>query len=56
MDETDDVFQSLIRLNDTAEGGKLLRGEGLKRGVEKVKQDALTGIMGSTGGLVRRAI
>lgn len=54
-DETDDMFQKLIKLNDTQEGGKLLRSEGLKRGVGKVKQDALSGLAGVSGGMVRRA-
>lgn len=56
MDETDEVFQKLLKLNDTTEGGNLLRQEGLKRGVQKVTQSALSGLSGVTGGMVRRAL
>ena len=56
MDETDHVFQKLIKLNDSDEGGKLLREKGLKRGVGKVEQDALSGLFGAAGGQVRGVI
>lgn len=56
MDETSDTFQEIIRLNDSAEAGKLLRQEGLKQGIGKVKQDALSGLLQSVGGMVRRPL
>ena len=45
-DETDDVFQQVLRLNDSIEAGKLLRKEGLARNIGQVRQDAVKGVMG----------
>ncbi len=39
VDETDPVFTQLIQMNDAVEGGKLLRKEGISRGVESVQTD-----------------
>ncbi len=46
-DETDDVFQQVIRMNDSIEAGKLLRKEGLNRNIGQVRQDAVKGVMGN---------
>lgn len=43
-DETDDVFQQVIRLNDSVKAGELLRKEGLRRNIGQVRQDALSGL------------
>jgi len=55
MDETSDTFQQLVKLNDTVEGGKLLRKEGMAQGVGQVQEDAATGLFGQTSG-IRRAV
>ena len=39
-DETDPIFNRVIRMNDATEAGKLLTQEGLKRGIRQVEQDA----------------
>ncbi len=54
MDETSDVFQQLIKMNDTVEGGKLLRKEGMSRGIGAVEQSAMSGLFDQTSG-VRQA-
>ena len=54
-DETDVSFQRLIKLNDTEEGAKYMRKEGMKRGIDKVEQDAVAGL-GSNVGQVQREI
>ncbi len=46
-EETDDVFQKVMQVNDPTEAGKLARRTGFDRGYEKVVNSALTGI--STG-------
>lgn len=53
-DETDPFFIEIVRMNDAAEAGKLLRREGLARGVGKVEMDMEKAILSSTGGSVRR--
>ena len=53
-DETSDAFQKLIKLNDVEEGGKYMRREGLKRNIDKVTKDAVTGI-GRHTAVVREA-
>ena len=55
MDETDPVFQQLIKMNDTVEGGKLLRREGLKQGISQVHDTAMRGLFGTQGD-IRRAV
>lgn len=55
-DETDPLFTKILKLNDSAEAGKLLRQEGLKRGIGKVLQDITAAIGQAQGGGVRRAI
>ena len=52
-DETDQVFQQLLRMNDYSEAGKLLRREGLKRGIGTVTQ-SIQSAAAETGGQVRR--
>ena len=54
-DETDALFQQVLQLNDTNESGKLLREEGLKRGIGKVAQDFSDQSMGVSN-RVRAAI
>lgn len=43
-DETDSLFQQVVRMNDSYEASKLLRKEGLARNIGKVRQDALKGL------------
>jgi len=50
MDETSDTFQQLIKMNDTAEGGAMLRQEGLSQGIKKVEDDFVNSIGRSFGG------
>ncbi len=45
LDETSDVFQQVIRLNDSMKAGELLRKEGLAQNIGQVRQDALKGMM-----------
>lgn len=54
-DETDALFQQLVRTNDAAENGKLLRKEGLNRGIGQVVQSAQSQML-STFGNVRRPV
>ena len=54
-DESSDMFQEVIRLNDTSEAGKLVRREGMSQGIGQVEQSALTGLQDQTS-QVRRAI
>ena len=44
IDETDPMFQQIVRLNDSAEAGKLLRKEGLKQNIGTVRQSAVKGL------------
>jgi hypothetical protein len=55
VDERNSSFQKLIELNSTVEGAKFMRKEGMKRGVEKVEQEALAGL-GSNVGQIQREI
>jgi peptidoglycan hydrolase-like protein with peptidoglycan-binding domain len=55
-DETDPTFIQLVRLNDAAEGGRLLRKEGIKRGVESMTQSTMMGLYEQIGGNVRNPI
>lgn len=53
-DETDPLFQEILRMNDYAEAGKRLRSEGLARNIGQVIQTLeATGL--ETGAQVRRA-
>jgi hypothetical protein len=54
--ETDPIFSKLIRQNDLQMNGELLRREGFSRGIGKVKQDVQSEMLGSAGGVIRRAI
>ncbi len=51
-DETSEMFQSIIRMNDYGEANKVLRRKGLDEGNDKVWADATS----ATGSSVRRAI
>jgi peptidoglycan hydrolase-like protein with peptidoglycan-binding domain len=55
-DETSAFFQNIIKLNDSAEAGKLLRGEGLKRGIGKVETDFSEANINQFQGDIRRAV
>lgn len=55
-DETDPMFMQIMRTNDAAENGRLLRAEGVKRGIGQVTQSAASEMLGSFGGTVRRPI
>lgn len=55
VDETTTTFQKLLKLNDTTEGGKLLRREGLKQGVEKIEDEAVSDL-GNEVSQVREAV
>lgn len=52
-DETDPVFAKVLRLNDSQEATALLRQEGLKRGVDKVVNQAFGKLTESLNGGVR---
>lgn len=54
IDETDAMFQKVVQLNDATEAGKLLRKEGVRRGVTAVQNDAFGGILSQSGGMVSR--
>lgn len=51
-DESDPIFHKILRMNDAAEATKLLRKEGLKRGVGTVVNSAIGGLIQATGGSV----
>jgi hypothetical protein len=44
VDEMDPLFLDVVKLNDAAEAGKLLRKEGLERNIGAVQQSVLKGI------------
>ena len=56
MDETSDMFQQMLRNNDAALNGQLLRTEGMTQGIGKVVQDANSALLQGAGGSVRRPI
>ena len=53
--ETDPLFQQVISMNDAGEAAKLLRGEGLTRGIGTVKNNLLSNLSESIGSTVRRS-
>jgi hypothetical protein len=55
-DEKSDLFMKVLKNNDMAESGKLLRSEGLKRGVKKVVDDFSGESIRQSGGGVRSGI
>jgi len=56
-DETAPMFQEILAANDLGTAQKVLRREGLKQGVDKVKQEAAMAMSAAGGGgSVRRAI
>jgi hypothetical protein len=55
VDETSDTFQKLVKMNDTVEGARMLRQQGLKDGVEKVQDDVVTEL-GDQVSQVREAV
>lgn len=54
-DETEDLFMDLIRVNDLTTARKMLRNEGLKRGVGEVANRLVSELGSVFGGNVRRA-
>ena len=54
-DETEAMFQDIVKMNDTTEAGKLLRTEGLKQNIGKVEQDFSQSNIQQFGGLLQRA-
>jgi len=54
-DETTPFFQRLLASNDFEGAERQLRIEGMKQGVRKVQNDALSGIVSSFGGSIVRA-
>ena len=56
-DETDPLFERILRMNDRGAAETLLRQSGLERGVTKVRQDAMASIGEAFGaGQARKAI
>ena len=55
-DETGDFFQQLVRNNDSAINGQLLRREGLDQNIGKVVVDANKSIIEGAGSSVRRPV
>lgn len=55
-DEYDPLFNRIIRTNDLGEASKMLRREGLNRGVGAVVDQALIGIQSAFGGQVRNPL
>lgn len=55
-DETDPLFPRIVRMNDLASAEQTLRTEGLKRGIGKVANDALSATTDALGGGVRKVI
>lgn len=55
-DETDPFFLKVVNTNDHEEAARLLRSEGMDRGVEAVQLDALRGMLRSFGQGVREAV
>ena len=54
VDETSDMFQQILKLNDSQEAGVLLRQQGLEEGVGKVEDDFMKSVgrsFGSSGGV-----
>lgn len=55
-DETDAVFQDIVRMNNLTEAQQYLRKVGLSEGNQKVTQDAMSAMHSATGGSLRKAI
>ncbi len=53
IDETGDFFHQILRTNDAAVAGQMLRTEGLNQGVKKVEDNFLSDIGSSFGGGTR---
>ena len=56
IEDTDDVFQSVLQMNDPTEAGKTLRRAGLDRGIERVYDDMLSGVESGQRTNVRGAV
>lgn len=52
VDETDPLFQRILRANDSTEAGKMLTRAGLRRGIRKVEQDVQLAMDEAFGGPV----
>jgi hypothetical protein len=55
-DETDNAFIKMVKLNDADEAGKLMRRVGLGRGNGSMRSRLQEGLLGVTGGRIRRPI
>ena len=55
-DEIDPFFLEMMRKNDAIEAGKMLRGEGLRRGNQTVVAQAFKDMFGSFGGEIVRKL
>jgi len=55
-DETDSIFDQMIRTNDRVANEKLLRSEGLQRDISQVVQDMQSSALNAFGGSVRRPV
>jgi hypothetical protein len=55
-EDTDEVFQQVLQVNDPREAGKLLRQAGLDRGYEKTVSDVVGGIQKGMKANVRGAV
>lgn len=56
LDEMDSFFTDLVRANDATEAGRMLRQEGLSRGVGKVMSDLVGAFQNSFGGPIVRPL
>jgi len=56
VEDTDEVFQQVIRANDPREAGKLLRTAGVERGYDKTVSDVVSGIQTGMKSNVRGAV
>lgn len=55
-DETDELTHRIINLNDATEAGRVLREEGMRRGIGKVQDDALSALRSQLGDGIRPAV
>jgi hypothetical protein len=56
VEDTDEVFQQVLQVNDPREAGKLLRRAGLDRGYDKTVSDVVSGIRRGMKANVRGAV
>jgi len=56
IEDTDEVFQQVLRLNDPREAGKVLRKAGIDRGYDKTISDVVQGMQQGMKSNVRGAV